>query len=67
VGCPSGGTIKSQGRLDGKFMLRRLDVYLQSLEFFATQEIRPPISAASFQPQSQDERDYRNTSNASEP
>jgi hypothetical protein len=43
----SGGTIKAQGQLDGKFMARWADMCLQSLELFMTTDAGPFISAIS--------------------
>jgi hypothetical protein len=63
----SGGTIKSQGQLDGKFKAKRADMCLQTLEFSTVIGVSPFIVAASFQPQPQDERHDRNTSDAGEP
>jgi hypothetical protein len=58
----SGGTIKSQGQLDGKFMAQQVDKSMQGLEFSMTTG-----SGVLFQPQPQDERDDRNAADAGEP
>jgi hypothetical protein len=63
----SGGTIRSQGQLDGKFKAEWADICLKILALSMTGVVSPPTFTASFQPKPQYERHGRNTSDAGEP